>query len=109
MYGAALRISEALSLTVRDVDPPRIELTIRDSKFFKTRLVPIGPNTAQLLGEYAKRRAEIVPSTRPNSRFFLDRNAKALPIHKLERAFKQIREHADLHREGGPRCQPRLS
>jgi site-specific recombinase XerD len=108
MYGAALRISEVLSLTVGDVDLANRILTIRDSKFFKTRLVPIGPKTGQLLGEYAKRRAGLVHSTRPDDRFFLDRNAKALPIHKPERAFKQIREHAGLHREGGPRCQPRL-
>ena len=108
MYGAALRISEALSLTVGDVDLASRILTIRDSKFFKTRLVPIGPNTGQLLGEYAKRRADLVHSTRPDDPFFLDRNAKPVPIHKLERAFKQIREHAGLHREGGPRCQPRL-
>jgi integrase/recombinase XerD len=108
MYGAALRISEVLSLTVGDVDLANGVLTIRDSKFFKTRLVPIGPNAGQLLGEYAKRRADLVPSTRSDDAFFLDRNAKPVPIHKLERAFKQIREHAGLHREGGPRCQPRL-
>ena len=30
-------------------------LTIRDSKFFKTRLVPIGPKTVQVLAEYASR------------------------------------------------------
>lgn len=108
MYGAALRISEVLSLTVGDVDLANRIITIRDSKFFKTRLVPIGPKTGQLLGEYAKRRAGLVQSTRPDDRFFLDRNAKALPIHKPERAFKQIREHAGLRREGGPRCQPRL-
>lgn len=63
MYGAALRISEVLSLTVGDVDLANRVLTIRDSKFFKTRLVPIGPNTGQILGEYAKRRADLVPST----------------------------------------------
>jgi integrase/recombinase XerD len=108
MYGAALRISEVLSLSVADIDLANRILTIRDSKFFKTRLVPIGPNTSQLLEEYAKRRVCLVPSTRPADRFFLDRNAKPVPIHKLERAFKQIREHAGLYREGGPRCQPRL-
>jgi integrase/recombinase XerD len=108
MYGAALRISEVLSLTVGDVNLANRILTIRDSKFFKTRLVPIGPNTGQLLGEYATRRADLVRSTRPDDPFFLDRNAKPVPIHKLERAFKQIREHAGLHREGGSRCQPRL-
>ena len=108
MYGAALRISEVLSLTIGEVDLSNRVLTIRDSKFFKTRLVPIGPNTGQLVAEYAKRRADLVRSTRTDDPFFLDRNAKPIPIHKLERAFKQIREHAGLHREGGSRCQPRL-
>ena len=40
MYGAALRTSEALSLTTSDVDLSRAVLTIRNSKFFKSRLVP---------------------------------------------------------------------
>src|SRR5947208_16382784 len=108
MYGAALRRSEVLSLTVGDVDLANRILTVRDSKFFKTRLVPIGPNMGQLLGEYAKRRADLVHSNRLDEPFFVDRSAKPIPIHKLERAFKQIREHAGLHREGGPRCQPRI-
>src|SRR5256885_14927099 len=56
MYGAALRTSEALSLTIGDVDLPGAILTIRDSKFFKTRLVPIGPKTVQVLAQYASRR-----------------------------------------------------
>ena len=108
MYGAALRTSEVLSLTVGNVDLADGILTVRDSKFFKTRLVPIGPKTGQLLGEYARRREGLVHSTRPDDPFFLDRNANRVPIFKLERAFKQIREHAGLHREGGSRCQPRL-
>src|SRR6266702_8070819 len=56
MYGAALRTYEALCLTIGDVDLPGAVLTIRDSKFFKTRLVPIGPKTVQALAEYASRR-----------------------------------------------------
>jgi len=43
MYGAALRTSEALSLRIKDVDLSGAVLTVRDSKFFKSRLVPIGP------------------------------------------------------------------
>jgi site-specific recombinase XerD len=42
MYSADLRISEVLSLTVGDVDLANRILIVRDSKFFKTRLVPIG-------------------------------------------------------------------
>jgi len=52
MYGAALPTSEALSLTIGDVDLSCGVLTVRDSKFFKTRLVPIGPKSSDA-AEYA--------------------------------------------------------
>ena len=79
MYGAALRTSEALSLTIGDVDLPCGVLTIRDSKFFKTRLVPIGPKTLQVLAEYASRRQ--ASSRNPDAPFFVGRNSKPVPIH----------------------------
>src|SRR5216683_3158831 len=90
MYGAALRTSEALSLTIGDVDLSCGVLTVRDSKFFKTRLVPIGPKTAKMLAEYGSRRC----SRRPDAPFFVGRNAKPVAIYVFERAFQQIRLHA---------------
>jgi integrase len=106
MYGAALRTSEALSLRIRDVDLSAAVLTVRDSKFFKSRLVPIGPKTVRVLAEYAGRHDS--RSRKPDDPFFVGRNSMKIPIHKFERAFQKIRMHAGLHREGGPRCQPRL-
>ena len=105
MYGAALRTSEALSLIIGDVDLSNAVLTVRDSKFFKTRLVPIGRKTAQVLAEYASWRD--TPAKKTHIPFFVGRNGKPAPIYMFERAFKQSRVHAGLHREGGPRCQPR--
>lgn len=43
LYGAGLRLGEALRLTQADVDLPHALLTIHDSKFHKTRFVPLGP------------------------------------------------------------------
>lgn len=106
MYGAALRPSEVLSLRIRDVDLFEAVLTIRDSKFFKSRLVPLGPKTVRVLADYA--RAQDSASRKPDDPFFVGRNSEPIPVHKFERAFKRIREHAGLRRDGGPRCQPRL-
>ncbi|WP_158749829.1 tyrosine-type recombinase/integrase [Acidobacterium sp. S8] len=106
MYGAALRTSEALSLTIGNVDLSGAVLTVRDSKFFKTRLVRIGPTTLRVLSEYAGCRH--ASSRNPDPPFFVGRNSKRIPIHMFERAFKQIRLHAGLRREGGSRRQPRL-
>jgi integrase/recombinase XerD len=108
MYGAALRTSEALSLTIADVDLASAVLTVRDSKFFKSRLVPLGDRTVQVLADYAKRRGSCAQSKETDTPFFLGRNAKRVNISTLENAFQQIRAHAGLRREGGPRCQPRL-
>src|SRR5262249_16945011 len=42
LYGAGLRISEALTLRIGDVDFSEGVLLIRETKFYKSRLVPIG-------------------------------------------------------------------
>lgn len=106
MYGAALRTSEALTLKIRDVDLAGAVLTIRDSKFFKSRLVPIGSKTVQILTDYHNHRNS--RRNGPDSPFFIAKNSKEIPIHMLERAFIQVRNHAGLGRQGDPRCQPRL-
>jgi len=108
MYGAALRTSEVLSLTLRDVDLANAVLTVRDSKFFKSRLVPLGLKTVQVLAEYAHRRGAACYQQDPDTSFFVGRNAKSVNIFTLENAFERIRAHAGLRREGGGRRQPRL-
>ena len=101
IYGAALRTSEALSLRTGDADLSGAVLTIRDSKFYKSRLVPLGMKTVRILTDYI---GHCSPRRRgPDDFFFVGRNSKQIPIHMFERAFIQIRNHAGLRREGGPR------
>jgi integrase/recombinase XerD len=62
LYGllsvTGLRIGEALRLNVTDVDMDRGILHIRDSKFRKSRLVPIHASTRTALRNYLRRRDE---------------------------------------------------
>jgi site-specific recombinase XerD len=51
LYAAGLRISEALFLRLTDVDLAAGVLTIRESKFYKTRLVAMSPVLTGVLGE----------------------------------------------------------
>src|SRR5262249_41844445 len=57
LYGAGLRAREALQLSVADVDLANALLTVRDTKFFKCRLVPISQHLTGVLTEYARWRA----------------------------------------------------
>lgn len=51
-----LRIGEALALTVEDVDLDAELLTIRSTKFGKSRLVPLHSTSVEVLAEYRRRR-----------------------------------------------------
>ncbi len=80
LYGAGLRVSEALALTLEDVDLSDAVITIRDTKFNKTRLVPLG----------------------------LELNQVMVQFQLVEQRFKYLREHAGVSRADGASYQPRL-
>jgi len=52
LYGTGLRISEALRLNIEDFDRNSGVLTIRDTKFFKSRLVPVDLTCGGVLEAY---------------------------------------------------------
>ena len=53
LYGCGLRVSEALKLTVADVNLDEGILVIREGKFRKDRLVPLSPGLSGRLRRYA--------------------------------------------------------
>jgi site-specific recombinase XerD len=108
LYGAGLRVREALGLSVTDVDLPNALLTIRDTKFFKSRLVPVGRHLTGVLAEYARWRAATHPSAGAGGRFFVGRRGAAIHPGTLERTFQRLREHAGVRRGDDGRYQPRL-
>ena len=107
LYGAALRISEALSLTLADVDLPASLLTIRESKFYKTRLVPMSPDLSSALGTYVAERAQ-QHSTAWDAMLFLTRTSTPLTRRTAEYIFSRLRVRAGVLRHDGGRYQPRL-
>lgn len=56
LYGLGLRVGEVCRLRIRDVDLQRRLLIIRETKFYKNRLVPFGPKIEDLLTEQARQR-----------------------------------------------------
>lgn len=59
-----MRISEAVSLERADVDVPAAVLTIRRTKFGKSRVVPLDASAVDALSHYATRRDQCVPQRR---------------------------------------------
>lgn len=108
LYGAGLRVSEALGLTLSDVDLTQAVLTIRDSKFFTSRLVPVSTQLNDRLRQYAARRLKAGHSQSDEAPFFVKRNRQPVSIWNIEDAFGHIRQQAGVSRRDGARYQPRL-
>ena len=108
LYGAGLRIGEALRLTPQDVDLGNRLLTIRESKFYRTRLVPIGVRLTSTLAAYDKQRSHTrIPDSTVDS-FFVTRHGQPVIRSLAERTFCRLRRLANVHRHDGARYQPRL-
>lgn len=65
LYGLGLRVGEACRLCINDVDLERRLLVIRQTKFYKTRLVPFGPKLEALLVQHLRQR-QIAPAGAPS-------------------------------------------
>jgi len=108
IYGAGLRPGEALRLRCCDVDLTDRILAIWDTKFFKSRFVPIGADLANALGNYWTVRQQRPLPEDTQSAFFATEAGHRLSLGTLESAFVRLREHAGIHRPAQDRWQPRL-
>lgn len=97
IYGAGLRLSEAIGLQVTDVDAERMVLAVRQAKGHKDRLVPLSPRLLDQLRSYWKSvrpRTFLFPGSRP------DKPLHPTAIHKVvqrARLVAGIRKSASVH------------
>jgi len=101
---SGLRIGEAIRLEVQDVDLTAGILTIRGTKFGKSRLVPLHPTAVNELRKYKKRRAEFL-ARRVSSPFFISRNGTKLCGQEVYRVFDRLSVKIGLRKSTsqGPR------
>jgi len=106
LASTGLRVSEALRLTDADVDLDEGVLTIRETKFQKSRFVPLHPSAVRALRGYAHRRDEHVDGSRPATFFLLDHGV-ATTYSRTRTAFDRIRRRLKWNRAGARRA-PRI-
>jgi integrase/recombinase XerD len=108
LYGAGLRAGEALRLRPCDVNFQDRVLSIWGTKFFKSRLLPIGASLAAALANYAQQHQPVRPADEHPPSFFTTRSGKTVRLGLLEAAFVRLRERAGIRRPSTDRWQPRL-
>jgi integrase/recombinase XerD len=108
LYGSGLRISEAMNLTIRDVDLAERVLTVRNTKFYKTRLVPIGSQLATAMSAYFEKRSALPMSKSQDSAFLCTRSGCRLTYQYVVTLFQRIRSAAEIGCPPGELRPPRL-
>lgn len=101
-----MRVSEPIGLDREDVDLTQGILTVRQTKFGKSRLVPVHPSTQEALRKYARLRDRICPRPKTPS-FFVSERGTRLTQWSVRRTFVQLSHQIGLR---GPedRHGPRL-
>lgn len=100
-----LRVGEALRLRLDDTDLDASVLTVRGTKFGKSRLVPIHASTREVLANYLTRRATHL-SGRDAVHFFVTRTGLALDGADVRRTFYTLSRQVGLRGQNdshGPR------
>lgn len=106
LFSTGLRLSEACRLTCGDVDLSQGLLTIRGTKFRKSRWVPLHPSATRMLARYAADRESVVRGD-PSSFFFRAEHVPRLTIAAVEKAFSRMRCRLRWSAQGRAR-RPRI-
>ena len=90
LAATGMRIGEALRLEPTDIDRNDGVITIRQSKFGKSRLVPILPDTLAALDHYIENRDRLLRAERTTTRLFITIRGTPLIYAVVQQVFRQL-------------------
>lgn len=105
LYGTGMRVGEALRLRLAEVDLDNAVITIRGTKFYKSRLVPLGGDVVQVIWKYLATPGRWNQHYRP---LFQSRQHKYLGHSQLDATFRRLCSLAGVRRSNACSRQPRL-
>ncbi|EGV27614.1 integrase family protein [Thiorhodococcus drewsii AZ1] len=97
LAATGLRVGEALRLKDADVDLEQQIIEVRQSKFRKSRLLPIHSSTCGALAEYLTVRDRLL-GRRPAETLLVFDNARAITTPQADYAFQQLRKQLGWER-----------
>ena len=107
-YGAGLRVGELVRLTLGDLDLTQATIEIRDTKFFKSRRLPLSPTVMTTLRHYVTARHQAGASQALDAALLWNEQYhRGYALATAKRLLTQVLRRAGLKPERG-RIGPRL-
>lgn len=107
-YALGLRISETLSIKLGDIDMNNLVITLRGTKFYKSRLVTFNTQVKTVLRAFMEWRINHNQSCFTDAELFLNDENRFVSSACIEEIFGKIRVKARIKRDDGGRYQPRI-
>lgn len=100
LASTGIRVSEAINLDISDIDFANGIIKIRNTKFKKSRLVPVHPSTLEVLKEYDRLRRELLPNQKDNA-FFISKFRVRLSYVNVNTTFLQLLRSSGIRSQEG--------
>jgi integrase len=96
LAATGMRVGEALRLDPDDIDRDNAVIVIRQSKFGKSRLVPVVPDTIVALDHYATARDRLLRVERTTTRLFVTVRGRELIYPIVQQVFRTLCDSAAI-------------
>lgn len=101
LASTGLRISEALSLKIQDLDLEAAQILVREAKYGRQRLVALHPTTVAALENFLDRRNAIFPCCPADPVFRSELSGKKLSYMNVWHAWFRITQRLGIRPRGG--------
>lgn len=108
LYSTGLRVHEALSLRLIDIELKQNLITVRNSKFYTSRLIPISDQLKQILTQYLIWRAKYKSNTDPDAPLFTGKYTLPFNTSTMQNIFQRVRKKTGITRSDQATYPPRL-
>lgn len=105
LYGTGLRLGGALRLQCADVNFGENVITVRGTKFYKSRLVPVGFDVQKLLFEHLQSSGW---DHRTSRHLFATKTGAPIHLQTVDISFRRLRRFASVSRQDVSTYQPRV-
>jgi len=96
LWVTGMRIGEVIRLKIEDIDITQGILTIRQTKFFKSRAIPLLPSTIQKLIDYLALRSRCGYDNHPTEPVFINNRGKPCTISTTPKTLRTLFVRAGL-------------
>jgi integrase/recombinase XerD len=99
-YSTGIRKSELINLNMEDIDPDEREITVREGKGSKDRVVPIREEALRSLREYIKIRYRFMMPAQEREALFLSTLGRRIGLTAVDSVMQKLKKRAGLEKQG---------